>query len=185
MYTNTHKTMECVPRKGVFTEILRADYKKKMDEKKATCDKIMAEIFDPSKTFANVKQRVEKYMSDENNLKNKIYEFHANVDLGPLFEAGNERKLWLHNDKGDLLDFSLRREQIRDKPYEVLRMYECFFKDSALVKKWITELESWFEGCTIGEPHCRWHESSGNPELWVHIQAKNLYTKESSKTELK
>jgi hypothetical protein len=170
--------MALFPGKGVFTECILSYFKGKMETKKAMYEKTMNEIFDPANTFYKIKDRVDKYLADsERTLKYKQYEFYVNVDLGELWKVGKEHHIWFHTDKGKLIDFSISREEIRNKQSDILELYDAHFVESPFVKKWLCEVQSWFEGGVVGKPQCRWYETSGNTELWVQIQMKDLYAK--------
>lgn len=167
--------MNFTPSKGVFTSYVLSDFNTKMNAKKTLYDSIMANTFDSKITFESAKTALEKYVADEKNLKYKRYEFYVSVDLGELWAAGKDHKLWLHDETGQLLDFGKSREEIRNSPFTVQKTFEAYLENSPYVKQWLADLMFWFDGASLGKAHCRWFEASNNPEIWVSIQLEKLY----------
>ena len=160
------------PVKGALTSYICTRYNTNMETKQAIYDSIMTRLFDSAHTFARAKAAIDAYLENEQFLKYRS-EFYVSVDLGELWDAGKTQNVWFYDEHGKLIDFSVPCGKIRHDPYNVQATYETHFSTSPYVKKWITDLQSWFDGCgTVGRPHCRWHEPSDHVELWVSIKVE-------------
>lgn len=158
--------------KGVLASYIRTQHKTKMDAKQAIYDSIMTKLFDSAHTFERAKAAIDAYLDNEQRIKCR-HELYLTVDLGELWDAGKTQQLWFHDESGKLIDFSEPCEKIRQYPHDVQAVYDTHFTNSLYVKRWISDLQSWFDGCgTVGRPHCRWFEPSGHVELWVSIKVE-------------
>jgi len=123
----------------------------------------------------NIIKVVEKEIE---NCKNwhKTVNLYLKLDLGELFRVGKEEGLWIYDTTGKyIINFNLPRNKFREvrmAGVELANVFEETLNKSKLIKDFMEHLKTLFPDANIYTGHCRWYESSGNPEYCISIEIK-------------